>query len=293
MAWWFSQVLYHNGFVKAYNIVFVYFNTVMKGEQKLGDRVMKKYGIESLIIEVTRRCNMNCAHCLRGDAQSADLNIEVVNELLKHIESVTFLTITGGEPTLNINGILDILESFKSHHVDVYNLCIITNGKENVDELLSALDKWHSYISGKSIYSEREISGHQIVSLLGSLENVEDACVSVALSVDQFHDPIPEQNVIKLAMSPYFSKCKVHTREDLDWVIKEGRGEDICSRSSRIVDTGYSLYDECFSEIYLSCDGDITGDCDMSYETQEVSKLGNILDEPEILDRLAREYKEV
>ena len=30
--------------------------------------------VESLVIEVTRRCNMRCEHCLRGDAQNLDIS---------------------------------------------------------------------------------------------------------------------------------------------------------------------------------------------------------------------------
>ncbi len=35
--------------------------------------------VYSLILEVTRRCNMCCAHCLRGDAEDIDMEKETVD----------------------------------------------------------------------------------------------------------------------------------------------------------------------------------------------------------------------
>lgn len=29
--------------------------------------------LESLVVEITRRCNMKCPHCLRGNAQRVDI----------------------------------------------------------------------------------------------------------------------------------------------------------------------------------------------------------------------------
>ena len=40
------------------------------------------------IFEVTRRCNLSCEHCLRGDAQNLDMTKETVDKVLDHIESI-------------------------------------------------------------------------------------------------------------------------------------------------------------------------------------------------------------
>ena len=39
------------------------------------------------IFEVTRRCNLSCEHCLRGDAQNLDMTKETVDKVLDHIET--------------------------------------------------------------------------------------------------------------------------------------------------------------------------------------------------------------
>ena len=35
----------------------------------------------NLIIEITRRCNLQCDHCLRGNAESIDLDITTIDTL--------------------------------------------------------------------------------------------------------------------------------------------------------------------------------------------------------------------
>ena len=62
---------------------------------------MTKIGVRSLILEVTRRCNMCCDHCLRGDAQDLDMQKETVDALLEQVGSIGGVTFSGGEPLLN------------------------------------------------------------------------------------------------------------------------------------------------------------------------------------------------
>jgi len=38
-----------------------------------------KLTFESLAIETTRRCNMKCAHCFRGDAQNVDIDYQHID----------------------------------------------------------------------------------------------------------------------------------------------------------------------------------------------------------------------
>ena len=63
---------------------------------------MAKLSIDNLIIEITRRCNMACAHCLRGDAQNIDIDPSYMLKLLRdnNIDYISMVTFTGGEPTL-------------------------------------------------------------------------------------------------------------------------------------------------------------------------------------------------
>lgn len=58
--------------------------------------------VNYLAIEVTRRCNMKCEHCLRGDAQNLDISTAVLSGIAKHIHPASVI-FTGGEPSLNFS----------------------------------------------------------------------------------------------------------------------------------------------------------------------------------------------
>ena len=44
---------------------------------------------------------MSCAHCMRGDAQNKDINLNWVDEVLRNTAFIGKIHFTGGEPTLN------------------------------------------------------------------------------------------------------------------------------------------------------------------------------------------------
>lgn len=47
---------------------------------------MRIYSANNVFIEVTRRCNMCCAHCLRGDAESIDIQEKYIDAFLDNFE---------------------------------------------------------------------------------------------------------------------------------------------------------------------------------------------------------------
>ena len=76
--------------------------------------------INNLMIEVTRRCNLKCDHCLRGDAQNKDISTEYIDALLDQVTSIGSVTFTGGEPflaTYIIDYFLNKLKESSPYHV--------------------------------------------------------------------------------------------------------------------------------------------------------------------------------
>lgn len=89
-----------------------------------------KYQISECILEVTRRCNMCCDHCLRGDAQNSDLDLAHVKKLFSHIDSIDTLTLTGGEPSLVPEIIQGIADAARENNVNIERFYMATNGKK-------------------------------------------------------------------------------------------------------------------------------------------------------------------
>ena len=92
-----------------------------------------------MILEVTRRCNMCCEHCLRGDAQNLDMAEETVDKLLEQVGSIATVTFSGGEPSLNVPLIRYFFKKARECGVMPYSFYVVTNGKANQLDLAAVL----------------------------------------------------------------------------------------------------------------------------------------------------------
>ena len=79
-----------------------------------------------LSVEITRRCNLKCAHCCRGDTQNVDIDYKYIDLLLDQVDYIYHLTFTGGEPTLNVPAIQYFIDQCKEKNVKVDYVSIIT-----------------------------------------------------------------------------------------------------------------------------------------------------------------------
>lgn len=100
----------------------------------------------SVAIEVTRRCNMACAHCLRGEPQNMDIAPEAIDHFAMNATGINFIEFTGGEPTLNVPAILHTLTACKQYKIPVRQIRITTNGLLHSVELADVLKLWAEYI---------------------------------------------------------------------------------------------------------------------------------------------------
>lgn len=90
----------------------------------------KKLKLQNLAIELTKRCNLDCAHCLKGESQKVDISKETIDNIFSQIDSIGRLFLTGGEPTLASDALENIIESIKKYNVSIaewirMELCIL------------------------------------------------------------------------------------------------------------------------------------------------------------------------
>lgn len=168
-----------------------------------------KLAVHDLCIEVTRRCNMACAHCMRGDAMNRDLDPTLLDKLFSRLSGIGNVTPTGGEPSLNPATLLQIRDAILKYNIPVAGVYLVTNGKEITDEFL-----------------------HNFLSLLLATE-MDPEVSGLALSQDMFHDKISYANKAKLSMFSCFRDDDKKT----DWtrtpVLNIGRGAEIVIVSNR------------------------------------------------------------
>lgn len=102
---------------------------------------MKYEIIDTLKLEVTRNCNLECMHCFRGDKQEKNMSLETIDKTFKNISSIAILEVTGGEPFMALEQLNRIYENIKNANVEVTVLCIESNCTLVNDEIINVLYK--------------------------------------------------------------------------------------------------------------------------------------------------------
>ena len=208
----------------------------------------------NLIIEVTRKCNMSCEHCLRGNFQNKNIKPETIEKFIidNDINYISTITFTGGEPSLNTQAIKDFISICKNNNVEIGSFYIATNGKtENMDFL------------------------HTLIDLYCFCTDNE--CSQVQVSQSDYHQEQNEEWIKKLETLKFVSK-----RENIGYknIISEGKGKKLNEYNGTIDNARKidipSLDLENQEDIYLNVKGDICTSCDLSYTRQDRNKLGNI-----------------
>ena len=205
--------------------------------------------VQDLFLEVTRRCNMTCEHCLRGQAQNVDMTTDMVDKIIDMCDSISHITFTGGEPTLNLAVIAYTFDKCMEKWGYVPPFFIATNGKEHQLELIPVLAKAYANCDE----SEREYC-------------------AVSLSVDIFHDTV-DMNYLK-ALS-FYSSSKEHNPSDSteSWLINMGRAEEYgLAERDPVSSLDTSFYTERYNDtisiesLGVTALGEIVTACDYSYD---------------------------
>lgn len=198
--------------------------------------------IQEAVIEVTRRCNMECEHCLRGDAEDMDISDEYLDSFFSKIDQISTLAITGGEPSLVPGRIRAIVDAIKRHNVGVDSFYLVTNAKSVPDDFLMAMF---------DLYMECE----------------DNEWSRLCYSNDDFHEEVPKKNIEKLSVFRFTEPKGVI---DHRFVLTEGRGGRFgCGRYLKPDE--FELYDDCEVQggsVYMNCEGNIVAGCDWSYDSQ-------------------------
>lgn len=214
---------------------------------------------ECLTIEITRRCGMKCAHCMRGDAQDVLMDYNAIQTLCKKTGHIKHLNITGGEPSLVPDALKYLLFYLKNYSCRIGEFFCATNAQEYSKKFADALTDLYYYCE------------HPELCML-------------TISIDQFHsaaDPLALQEYRKL---PFYNPINEKGTIPKSNILDEGRANDngIGMFSMPISPYIFDVQlDGCRLKVgdrlYINAFGDVLLDADMSYSTQENESIGNIL----------------
>lgn len=234
-----------------------------------------KMNVDSLVLEVTRKCNMKCAHCLRGDAQNKSMDRQTLYQTLRGLDYIGCVTFSGGEPTLNMG----IIEDFNDYcrwyreQLEVGNFYIVTNGRVFRQRLVDLCDELYNVIC-----TDNEISG-------------------LTVSDDSYHSVYrPDNRLWKRNWNRYMFEdeycdyerpyARPTDKKVVDYglgLINMGRAQSngIGMRELTEEKVHYRIYDDetvCVSEpaLYVTVNGDVILGCDWSYKEMSKHCIGNV-----------------
>lgn len=126
---------------------------------------------------LTQKCNLSCAHCMRGDCSNKQITADVLDSVFSKFFYIDNLSLGGGEITLIPETINLVTEKLKEHKVTVHHCNFTSNGTIVNDEVLNALKNLQDYI----------VSCDELPSLFRSSKKQKQVPMFVCFSFDEYH----------------------------------------------------------------------------------------------------------
>ena len=89
---------------------------------------MKKFKFKGLGIEITRKCNKKCKHCMKGESQNISISKNIIDKLFLDVEDCNEIQLFGGEPLLEIDIIDYLVDKIIESNWNVTAIQLTTNG---------------------------------------------------------------------------------------------------------------------------------------------------------------------
>lgn len=229
--------------------------------------------IQELSLEITQRCNLDCRHCLKGDARNVCMSEEILDAVFSQIPIIGGIFLSGGEPFLAPHVIKMLIDKIKKYKVIFFQWAIYTNGTIYSDEIVELLKELDSLR-----VKDSSIKAKSFIGISGDEYHYE------AISKQKNKELIYKENRIKVASTPWFKDIKRLPNQ----LCNEGRAVNIPiterakyefkPMNSVIATVGEKIF--FGPNFFVNANGIITF-CDVSYDNQESKyNLGNIKERP-------------
>lgn len=166
-----------------------------------------KFHFAYIAFELTRKCNLKCAHCLRGEWQNLTMTKEVIDKMLEVSSGIDFIFFTGGEPFLAPDLIEHIVDRVIALDFDAKYISVITNGT-----ILNSL-------------GIRSVQAMNRFAEWSYKKNGIEQAASITISNDIYHGTTPQEAVDFYL--PYVDEkyTKVEIQEKNDTIGNTGRAK--------------------------------------------------------------------
>lgn len=241
-----------------------------------------KFHFDEILFEITRKCNLKCAHCMRGEMQPISMKKEVIDKMFEISSGIDEVFLTGGEPFLEPDLVEYIVNKIIENDYDVTQISVITNGTILNDRGIrcaKALNKFAEW-SHEKHGNEQEVYDEQ------------EAYVSFLISNDDFHGN-DAQEAYEF-YRPYLGKYVAYEiKEKLVNIATAGRARE--NGIGTTIDDYYFIkrrvridpgnYIPCI--LYLTPTGGLTVSARNEWVIEDEKLIGNIMQES-LVDMLER-----
>lgn len=264
--------------------------------------MMKKYeaGI-TLDMNITRRCNMKCDYCFKGDAENQTITKEIIDKTLDELQNFALISIRlfGGEPFLHPEMVVYALDQIIERNLTLGHVQINTNGTITNPEIRDALEKITRYIeNNKSVlrkvfpmldYSREPFVVVSVSTIRHENSNDEvEKCIAYYNKID-----VPgfecRRDTSNEKMKPYYV-LKGNALKNYRKILKNPVNINYLDIPSYeydfITPFNYSGYSQCdlpydiilAETIGVSTNGDVYAGCAVSWNEVSEKKMFNIAD---------------
>lgn len=216
-----------------------------------------------LAIEITRKCNRNCEHCMRGDSQNISISHQIIDKLFEEVDDCEYISLMGGEPFLEIETIQYLVEKIINSNWSTNNISVTTNGTIRDIAIIDIFNRF--------------------------CESRDNRKVFITVSGDEFHDT-------EESGKTYDYYCEHITNDNILLLYKEninflkyvGRGVDWVNNNpykykNKVIRGLAEKHrikvadNKVFCSLYITCNGDVSFDEEFSFSELDDISMGNIL----------------
>lgn len=254
-----------------------------------------RVAIENLALELTRKCNLQCGHCMRGSAENKEMSNDTIDRIFEEISTVGLLNFVGGESSLAVDRINQLIETVKKHNTLIHNVLVFTNAVNVTDEYIQALKRLQSIA-----YEDYNDS----VGYLPRYDKEGKYPLKIVVSLDKYHlQSMKEQGISKAKVKSNIERLAQIFPVEIDkmcnyTIYNEGRGAELkdtykSQTPMQKYCSVYREYDKFFligPMVAISYDGRII-EANRSYYFNDKHGIGNI-NEESIVSMFAKLKKE-
>ena len=227
-----------------------------------------KFHFAYIAFELTRKCNLKCAHCLRGEWQNLTMTKEVIDKMLEVSSGIHNIFFTGGEPFLAPDLIEHIVDRVIALDFDAKYISVITNGT-----ILNSL-------------GIRSVQAMNRFAEWSYKKNGIEQAASITISNDIYHGTTPQEAVdfYSAYVDEKYTKVKIQERNDTIGNAGRAKKNHVATNDMPVV-YAYPRRIRITEDnvvpcmLHLSPKGDLTVAEFKTWEEKDANPIGNIMEE--------------